>query len=144
MKLPSRGTVMVEGMLNDSRFRAALEPDGQGSHWVRVDKQMCEAAQVKAGDIVTLQIKPSKTWPEPNVPTDITRALKSDPEAQALWADVTPMARWDWIHWVDAVKLAETRKQRPEKLVAMLKSGKRRPCCFNRAIFTIPKVAELL
>jgi hypothetical protein len=54
------------------------------------------------------------------------------------------MARWDWLNWMDAVKLAETRKERPKKLVSMLKGGKRRPCCFNRAARTQPKVAELL
>jgi hypothetical protein len=31
-KLPSRGMTMVEGTINGSRFQAALEPDGQGSH----------------------------------------------------------------------------------------------------------------
>src|ERR1700751_4479875 len=39
-KLPSRGRTMVEGTINSFPFRAALEPNGKGSHWLRVNKTM--------------------------------------------------------------------------------------------------------
>ncbi len=143
-KLPSRGTTMVEGVINSLRFSVPLEPDGRGSHWFRVNKTMREAAGVDIGDTVTLEIKSTKTWPEPKIPTDLKNALEADLQAQALWADITPMARWEWIRWMDSVVLPKTRKERPKKLCSMLRSGKRRPCCFNRAMRTLPKGAELL
>jgi hypothetical protein len=139
LKLPSRGTVMVEGTLNAHAFTVALEPDGQGSHWFAVGGSL----GVKNGDEAAIELKPTKLWPEPEVPADIKKALAADPEAQAHWEDITPMARWDWLRWVDTVKQAETRKLRPQKLCSMLKAGKRRPCCFNRAMFTKPKVASI-
>ena len=49
-KLPSRGMVMVEGTLNDYHFQAALEPDGKGSHWFRLDHAMLKAASAASGD----------------------------------------------------------------------------------------------
>ena len=143
-KLPSRGMTMVEGTINDVRFRAVLEPDGQGSHWFRVNKAMREAAGVDVGDTVTLEIEPTKVWPDPEVPTDVEKALSADPRARAQWLDITPMARWDWLNWMDAVKQPETRMVRPDKLLSMLKAGKRRPCCFNRTLLTLPKSAEAL
>lgn len=143
-KLRTRGMTMVEGTINGFRFRAVLEPDGQGSHWFRVNKAMREAARVDVGDTVTLEIEPARVWPAPQVPTDLKNALAADPQAHALWIDITPMARWDWINWMDAVKLLETRRERPEKLCSMLKAGKRRPCCFNRTLLTLPKSAEPL
>jgi hypothetical protein len=54
------------------------------------------------------------------------------------------MARWDWLNWMDAVKQAETLRERPQKLISMLKAGKRRPCCFNRTLLTTPKSAKAL
>ena len=39
-KLPSRGQVMAKGTINDFQFQTALEPDGKGSHWFRVDKDV--------------------------------------------------------------------------------------------------------
>lgn len=39
-KLPSRGQVTVEGTINDHPFQATLEPDGQGGHWLKVDRAL--------------------------------------------------------------------------------------------------------
>ena len=57
-KLPSRGQTTVEGTLNGRPFRATLEPDGQGGHWLKVDRKVREAAGAQAGDVVTLEIVP--------------------------------------------------------------------------------------
>src|SRR6185436_7274152 len=84
-KLPSRGMTMVEGTINGFRFQAALEPDGKGSHWFRVDKTMLEAAGAEAGDTVTLAIEPAKEWPEPEVPADLRSALTDSPQVHKLW-----------------------------------------------------------
>lgn len=143
-KLPSRGMNMAEGLVNGTHFRVLLQPDGQLSHWFRLDKILLKAASVKIGDKVSLEIALIKEWPEPKVTSDITKALAADPQAQAAWEDITPMARWDWLNWMDAVKLAQTRKERPAKLCSMLKAGKRRPCCFNRAAQMPPRSASLL
>ena len=43
-KLPSRSMTTVEGTINGIPFRATLEPDGQKSHWLKVDRKMREAA----------------------------------------------------------------------------------------------------
>jgi hypothetical protein len=143
-KLPSRGMTMVEGTINSARFRSILEPDGQGSHWFRVDMTLRKAAGADEGDSVTLEIEPTKQWPEPTVPANVKTALAADPQARTQWLDITAMARWDWLNWMEAVKLPGTRQERPDKLCSMLKAGKRRPCCFNRTLQMPPKRAELL
>ncbi len=71
-KLPSRGMTTVEGTINGFPFRATLEPDGQRSHWLRVNRKMREAAGADAGDVVTLEIAPSGEEPEPRVPADLS------------------------------------------------------------------------
>ncbi len=141
-KLPSRGMTMVEGTINGFRFKAALEPDGKGSHWFRFNKTMREATGADAGDTVTLAIEPAREWPEPEVPADLKKALAAAPQAHALWMDITPIARWDWIRWIRLTKQLETRRRRIENAVAMLKAGKRRPCCFNRTVCTEPYVSS--
>lgn len=135
-KLPSRGMAVVEGTINDFPFQSALEPDGKGSHWLRVDQILDEAAGMAAGDTVTLAIEPSREWPEPKVPSDLKSALMASIDAHDVWMDITPMARWDWIRWIRSTKQLETRKRRIENACAMLKAGKRRPCCFNRNLCT--------
>src|SRR3546814_9930929 len=42
-KLPTRSMTSVEGTLDGQPFQATLEPDGQGSHWLKVPKALREA-----------------------------------------------------------------------------------------------------
>ena len=133
-KLPSRGQTTVEGALNGRPLRATLEPDGQGGHWLRVDRKLREAAGADAGDVVTLEIAPAGEEPEPRVPADLRKALAAaPPKAREVWSDITPAARRDFIHWIVSAKQAETRDRRIANACDMLAKGKRRPCCFDRS-----------
>ena len=134
-KLHSRGMTTVEGTINGFPFRATLEPDGQKSHWLRVDRRMRDALSAVAGDVVTLDIAPADKQLEPRVPADLRNALAATPKAPAVWQDITPIARRDWIHWVTSGKRPETRAIRIGKTCSMLASGKRRVCCFDRSGF---------
>ena len=134
-KLPSRGMTTVAGTINGFPFRATLEPDGQKSHWLKVNRKMSEAARAGAGDEVTLEIAPVGEEPEPKVPADLRNALAAAPKARALWSDITSVARRDWIHWITSAKQAETRARRIKNACSMLVAGKRRPCCFDRSGF---------
>ena len=129
-KLPSRGMTMVEGTINAFPFRAALEPDGKGSHLLIVNKTMRDAAGADAVDTVTVEITRAGEEPEIRVPMDLRKALAAAPLAQAGWQDITPMARRDWIFSISSAKQPETRRRRIEKACDMLVSGKRRLCCF--------------
>src|SRR5713226_8261622 len=86
-KLPSRGMTMVEGTINSFPFRAALEPNGKGSHWLRVNKAMYDAVGADALDAVTVEITRAGEEPETRVPMDLRKALAASPLAQASWAD---------------------------------------------------------
>lgn len=132
-KLPTRGMTTVEGTINDFPFRATLEPDGQRSDWLKVNRKMREAAGADAGDVVTLEIMSAGKEPEPGVPADLRKALAAAPKARALWSDITPIARRDWIYWITSARKPETRARRIENTRKMLMSGKRRVCCFDRS-----------
>src|SRR5215831_12127514 len=132
-KLPSRGMTTVEGTINGIPFRATLEPDGQKSHWLKVNRKVREAAGADAGDVVTLELAPEAL--EPTVPEDLRKALAAAPKARAVWSDITPIARTDWIHWITSAKQPETRARRVDSACSMLAAGKRRVCCFDRSGF---------
>jgi hypothetical protein len=136
-KLPSRGQVAVLGTINDVEFETVLEPDGSRGHWMRVDRTLQRAAGVKPGDVATLALEPTKTWPEPAVPSDLKAALADAPdEIQDLWQAITPMARWEWVRWVNATRNPETRERRVEVTISKMSNGKRRPCCFDLSACT--------
>lgn len=64
------------------------------------------------------------------MPTDLRKALTAAPAASAAWGDLTPIARRDFISWIESAKQAETRKKRIARTCSMLEDGKRRPCCY--------------
>ncbi|MCC6361618.1 MAG: DUF1905 domain-containing protein [Phycisphaerales bacterium] len=133
-KMPSRGQVAVEGTLNHHPFTATLEPDGQGGHWLKIDQALREEAGAAVGDVVTVEIAPMAEEPEPAVPPDLKKALSAAPsKVREAWADVTPAARRDFIHWIVSPKKPETRAKRIATACDMLAKGKRRPCCFDRS-----------
>lgn len=137
-KLPSRGMVLVKGSINGSRFLMPLEPDGRGSHWFKIDKSMGAVA----GQVAEVTIEPSKDWPEPEVPADLKKALAADPDANAIWESITPMARWDWLRWIGSTAKSETRAKHVVVALSKMKNGTRRPCCFNRALCTVSEVSK--
>lgn len=59
------------------------------------------------------------------------RRLAAAPRAQAMWNEITPNARQNWILWISSGKLEETRTIRIKKACSMLGAGKRRVCCFG-------------
>lgn len=147
-ELPSRGMIMVKGTLNGVPFTTLLEPDGkygpglQPSHWFRPDQKLLDAAKAAAGDTVQVSLEPTKEWIEPEIPVDVRNALSSSPKAEALWNDITPLARWDWIRWIRAVKTPETRQKHIAVALDKLNKGMRRPCCFNRNLCSEPAVSK--
>lgn len=64
------------------------------------------------------------------LPEDLKDALKRDREALATWEDITPLARNEWICWVESAKKMETRRKRIDWGCESLRDGKRRPCCW--------------
>src|SRR5436190_7419893 len=74
---------------------------------------------------------------EPRVPTDLRRALAAAAKAKAQWNDLTPIARRDFISWIDSAKQLETRRRRIERACSMLAAGKRRPCCYTIVSFNL-------
>ena len=142
-KLPSRGQVAVQGTIDGHEFQTVLEPDGCSGHWMRIDEKLQRTAAISAGDTATLEIEPTRDWPEPDVPQDFEAALVTAPQKiQDLWNDITPMARWEWVRWVNATKNPDTRRRRVEVSISKMDSGKRRPCCFNLAACTNPDVSR--
>jgi hypothetical protein len=100
-KLPTRGITTVECVINGHPFRATLEPDGQKSHWLKVNKKMREVAGAEVGDIIPLVISPVRKQPEPRIPVDLREALA-----------------------------AASAARRIHNACEMLAAGKRRVCCF--------------
>src|SRR5437870_6279308 len=77
------------------------------------------------------KMNPKPAGEELRVPTDLGKAFAATPMAKAQWSDLTPIARRDFISWINSAKQSETRRRRIERACSMLAAGKRRPCCYS-------------
>lgn len=130
-RLARRGRTTIEGTLNGKEFKALLEPDGQRSHWLRIEGKLLKEAGAVVGDVARFEIRAADEELEPEVPADVRKALKASPDAKATWEGTTTIARIDWIHWITSAKQVQTRKKRINDACDMLASGKKRVCCFD-------------
>jgi len=64
------------------------------------------------------------------VSVDLRQVLTSSSAVVVAWEDITPLARNEWICWIESAKKRETRKHRIERTRTGLIEGKRRPCCW--------------
>lgn len=64
------------------------------------------------------------------LPDDLAAALREDGEVSAAWADITELARNEFICWVEDAKQAKTRERRIRRTCEELAEGMRRPCCW--------------
>ena len=143
-QLPSRGQVAVRASLGGHRVRDRrragwppwpLDPRG------RVPSQGRPGS--RPGDTAEVSLEVAADWPEPDVPDDLAAALADAPtRIHDVWQDITPMARWEWVRWVQATANPATRQRRVEVSISKLDGGKRRPCCFDLASCTDPELAR--
>lgn len=68
--------------------------------------------------------------PTHKLPPDFKKAITSDPKVLAVWEDITPLARNEWICWVTSAKQTETRDRRIAVGLGKMRKGMRRPCCW--------------
>ncbi|MDH5216979.1 MAG: YdeI/OmpD-associated family protein [Gammaproteobacteria bacterium] len=146
-KLPRRGRTTVDAIINGHGFRVLLEPDGQKSHWLRINEEILDSSGAAFGAVVQFEIMPVEQEPEPEVPPDLLDALENSPESKDTWYETTTIARLDWIHWITSARQAKTRTKRINDACDMLASGKKRVCCFDPSgfyskAFTAPQVAD--
>lgn len=76
------------------------------------------------------------------VPSDLRSALSANPHSLKAWESLTPLARNEWICWVESVKKMETRDEHIERVINDLNKGKRRPCCWYGCIHRTDKAVS--
>lgn len=139
-QLPSRGQVAVRATINGGEFDTVIEPDGFFGHWLKLDERL---QGVGVGGEAAVELEVSAAWPEPAVPDDLWAALSAAPlRVRVMWEEITPMARWEWVRWVNATRNPDTRRRRVEVTISKMNNGKRRPCCFNLASCTDPELSR--
>lgn len=73
------------------------------------------------------------------MPADLANALGQSRKTVDLWESLTPIARNEFICWIEDAKQEKTRVKRIHRTVEELAEGKRRPCCWPGCIHRTDK-----
>ena len=65
-----------------------------------------------------------------NVPPDLKTELIAHAKSLLAWEDIKPLARNEFICWIEDAKKPETRAHRIKRTYTEIAEGKRRPCCW--------------
>jgi hypothetical protein len=111
--------VPVCGTINGAPFRTTIARM-HGRYLMVVNKQLREAANVKGGDIVTIEMQRDN---EPRIitpPADLLDALNSNDEAKEIWEHLSFTHKKEFVAVIEEAKKPETRARRISKTIEEL------------------------
>jgi Domain of unknown function (DUF1905)/Bacteriocin-protection, YdeI or OmpD-Associated len=121
----SRGRVSVKGTINGFAFRTSVFPNGDGTHHMMVNKAMQQGAKAGPGDKVKLTLERDDQPRTVEIPPAMAIALATNAAAKAAFVKLAPSHKQEFVGWVNEAKQEATRLRRLEKMLQMLKAGKK-------------------
>lgn len=112
--------------------RPSLASTGALMHFVRNIPLVCAHSSLLYNSTMMLQSISGGVVHA--LPADLKTMLKTKKPVRTIWEGLTPLARNEWICWVESAKMVDTRSRRLARVESDLLHGKRRPCCWAGCI----------
>jgi uncharacterized protein YdeI (YjbR/CyaY-like superfamily) len=116
-----RGQIKVQGEINNFAFTATLFPDGQGHHFLIVNKKMLSGGKTAAGLTAKFWLQPDTT-PRITVspPAELLRELGQSKRLLKFFESLSPSRRHEIAKWIAQCKTSDARKRRSEQIAERL------------------------
>jgi hypothetical protein len=126
--------VPVRGTLNGQPFRASLRPllpqfrgprrplDGD-CHFIMVNRKMREAAGLKVGEAVQVELDLDTEERLVEAPPDLAAAFSADAAAGAAYEKLSKSHRYEFVSWLNGTRNPDTRRKRIARILEMLAAG---------------------
>jgi hypothetical protein len=116
----------VRGTVNGHPFRTTVATYG-GRYFLGFRREIREAAGFDDGDRLSVVLELDAEPRTVDVPPQLGAALAADPEAGAAFAGLSYTHRREYVRWITSATREETRRDRLERAVGMLRAGIRHP-----------------
>jgi hypothetical protein len=73
------------------------------------------------------------------LPADLKQSLEKTEDVVRLWESLSPIARNEFLCWVEDAKQDNTRQRRIQRTIEELQDGQKRPCCWVGCIHRTDK-----
>ncbi len=142
-----RGQVKVQGEINGFAFAATLFPDGEGGHFLIVNKKMLGGGKTAAGLTAKFRLQPDTT-PRVTVSpaTELLRELGQSKRLLKFFESMSPSRRHEIAKWIAQCKTSDARKRRSEqiaeRLMETMEAERELPPIMQLAFRQNPRAAE--
>jgi hypothetical protein len=142
-----RGQIKIQGEINGFPFSTTLFPDGQGHHFLIVNKKMLSGGKTAAGLTAKFLLQPDTT-PRivPTAPEALLRELGQSKRLLKFYESLNPSRRNDIAKWVAEPKGEESRRRRSrqiaERLMETMEAERELPPIMQLAFRQNPRAAE--
>ena len=120
-KLRLKGMPKVQAVIAGQPYRGSLMPMGDGTYCLGVLKSIQEAAGVKQGDTVTVDLELDKAPRVVELPADLAKAIARDKKASAAWDKLSFTNKKEMARGLEEAKKPETRERRLAAAIAHLR-----------------------
>jgi hypothetical protein len=111
-KLGLKGRPKIRAVIAGHAYRGSLMPMGDGTFCLGVLKAIQEAAGVKRGDRITVEVELDTAPRVIEPPTDLARALARDKTAAAAWDKLSYTNQREMARGLEEAKKPQTRERR--------------------------------
>ena len=115
----------VRATIEGVPYRGLLTRMGSEHHLLIILKGIREQIGKTFGDEITITVEPDTEPRVLEIPEDLAKALKKDKQAGTFFDKLSYTHRKEYVNWINEAKKEETRQNRIEKTIEMLKQGKR-------------------
>lgn len=119
----AKGQLKVRGTINGVSFRSSLMPQGDGTHYLVVNKTIRDNIGASAGSTVRVTLERDTAPRSVNVAGDFRRALSRNREAKAAFEKMSYSHQKAYVEWIESAKYAETRTRRIGSAVVRIARG---------------------
>ena len=117
-----KGMPKVQAVIAGQPYRGSLMPMGDGTYCLGVLKSIQEAAGVKQGDTVTVELELDKAPRVVELPADLAKAIARDKKASAAWDKLSFTNKKEMARGLEEAKKPETRERRLAAAIAQLRA----------------------
>lgn len=116
-----RGQIKVQGEINSFAFGATLFPDGQGGHFLIINKKLLSGGKTTAGLTAKFRLQPDTTPRITFSPSaELLRELGQSKRLLKFFESLSPSRRHEIAKWIAQCKTSEARKRRSQQLAEWL------------------------
>ena len=121
-ELGLKGRPKIQAVIAGHPYRGSLMPMGDGTYCLGVLKSIQQAAGVKRGDTITVELEVDTAPRTVDVPQDLAKVLAGDKKAAAAWEKLSYTNKKEIARSLEEAKQPGTRERRLDAALQKLRA----------------------